>query len=81
YNARYNCILSADTSGIIEYWDPEEPFELPKNVAFEYKSDTDLFEFKKLGPLSGINKWDPESTILSAQNISALNLSSSNVYF
>lgn len=48
YNALYNCVLSADTSGMIEYWEPEAPFELPKNLAFEYKADTDLFEFKKV---------------------------------
>ncbi|CAG8462800.1 19824_t:CDS:2 [Racocetra fulgida] len=31
-----------------EYWSPDEPFDLPKTVSFEYKSDTDLYEFKKV---------------------------------
>ena len=48
YNDRFHCVVSADSSGMMEYWDPEEPFELPKTVAFEYKSDTDLYEFKKV---------------------------------
>ncbi|CAG8444879.1 5545_t:CDS:10 [Acaulospora morrowiae] len=47
YNELYNCVVSADSSGMVEYWKPEEPFDLPKTVSFEYKSDTDLYEFKK----------------------------------
>ncbi|CAG8532205.1 1349_t:CDS:10 [Cetraspora pellucida] len=45
--AAYHCVVSADSSGMVEYWSPDEPFELPKTVSFEYKSDTDLYEFKK----------------------------------
>ena len=33
---------------MLEYWVPEEPFGLPKTVSFEYKADTDLYEFKKV---------------------------------
>ncbi|CAG8504844.1 42642_t:CDS:10 [Gigaspora margarita] len=47
YNEAYHCVVSADSSGMVEYWSPDEPFELPKTVLFEYKSDTDLYEFKK----------------------------------
>ncbi|EJC97808.1 peptidyl-prolyl cis-trans isomerase [Fomitiporia mediterranea MF3/22] len=49
YNDRYDTVVSADENGFIEYWQPFEPFELPKNVPrmWEYKSSTDLFEFKK----------------------------------
>ncbi|CAH1760740.1 5030_t:CDS:10 [Entrophospora sp. SA101] len=47
YNELYHCVVSVDTSGMMEYWEPEEPFELPKSISFEYKSDTDLYEFKK----------------------------------
>lgn len=34
----------------MEYWQPLEPFELPKNVygMWNYKSETDLYEFKKV---------------------------------
>ncbi|CAG8599667.1 27760_t:CDS:10, partial [Racocetra persica] len=45
--AAYHCVVSIDSSGMIEYWSPDEPFDLPKTVSFEYKSDTDLYEFKK----------------------------------
>jgi peptidylprolyl isomerase domain and WD repeat-containing protein 1 len=33
---------------MIEYWSPEEPFELPTNLGFEMKSQTDLYEFRKV---------------------------------
>ena len=32
---------------MLEYWIPEEPFGLPKTISFEFKADTDLYEFKK----------------------------------
>lgn len=33
---------------MVEYWSPEEPFELPTNLDFEMKSQTDLYEFRKV---------------------------------
>lgn len=47
FNDRYNCVISADSTGALEYWVPDENHELPKTVSFEYKSETDLYEFKK----------------------------------
>ncbi|OSD07269.1 peptidyl-prolyl cis-trans isomerase [Trametes coccinea BRFM310] len=49
YSDKYDCVVSADEGGFVEYWQPSEPFELPKNVhgLWKYKSDTDLYEFKK----------------------------------
>ncbi|KAF2212796.1 hypothetical protein CERZMDRAFT_111825 [Cercospora zeae-maydis SCOH1-5] len=46
YNNAYNCVLSADESGMLEYWQPSSPFEKPSNV-WEMKSATNLFEFRK----------------------------------
>ncbi|WFC99124.1 peptidylprolyl isomerase [Malassezia yamatoensis] len=46
YNEVFDCIVSADVGGMIEYWQPTEPYELPDSV-FKLKSSTDLFEFKK----------------------------------
>lgn len=46
YNNAYDCVISADESGMIEYWRPSGSFEKPDNV-FEMKSSTSLFEFKK----------------------------------
>ncbi|RDB17983.1 Peptidyl-prolyl cis-trans isomerase cyp15 [Hypsizygus marmoreus] len=46
---RYDIVISADEGGFIEYWQPIEPFVLPKNVPglWSYKTETDLYEFKK----------------------------------
>ncbi|KAL6237142.1 hypothetical protein BDW75DRAFT_91756 [Aspergillus navahoensis] len=47
FNDAYNCVISADESGMIEYWRASDStFEKPDNV-FELKSSTSLFEFKK----------------------------------
>nr|POE51517.1 peptidyl-prolyl cis-trans isomerase cyp15 [Quercus suber] len=46
YNNAYDCVVSADESGMIEYWRPSGTFEKPDNV-FDMKSTTSLFEFKK----------------------------------
>ena len=46
YNNAYDCVISADENGMIEYWRPDANFEKPDNV-FQYKSSTSLFEFKK----------------------------------
>ncbi|GAD99995.1 peptidyl-prolyl cis-trans isomerase, putative [Paecilomyces variotii No. 5] len=47
FNDAYDCVVSADESGMIEYWRAGDgSFEKPDNV-FELKSSTNLFEFKK----------------------------------
>jgi peptidylprolyl isomerase domain and WD repeat-containing protein 1 len=51
YSDRYDTVISADENGFIEYWQPSEPSEPPKNIPglWSYKSATDLYEFKKVG--------------------------------
>lgn len=46
YNDAYDCVVSADTKGMVEYWRPSGNYTKPPEV-FEYKSSTNLFEFKK----------------------------------
>lgn len=46
YNSVYDCVISADESGMLEYWQPSGSYEKPESV-FEMKSTTSLFEFKK----------------------------------
>lgn len=50
YSDRYDTVISADENGFVEFWQPIEPFELPKNVPgmWSFKSSTDLYEFKKV---------------------------------
>ncbi|KAJ7976100.1 putative Peptidyl-prolyl cis-trans isomerase [Quillaja saponaria] len=43
YNPVFNAVISADTKGIIEYWNPST-LQFPDNeVSFRLKSDTNLF--------------------------------------
>ncbi|KAK4898806.1 Peptidyl-prolyl cis-trans isomerase cyp15 [Elasticomyces elasticus] len=46
YNDQFDCVVSADESGMIEYWRPSGDYAKPDNV-FDMKSTTSLFEFKK----------------------------------
>jgi len=46
FNDHYDCVISVDDGGMIEYWRPSGSYEKPDNV-FKYKSSTNLFEFKK----------------------------------
>lgn len=58
YNAVYDVAISADEAGIVEYWSGlKNDVQFPKNVNFEYKTDTDLFEFIMVSELSGKFKW------------------------
>ncbi|XP_028661304.1 peptidylprolyl isomerase domain and WD repeat-containing protein 1 isoform X1 [Erpetoichthys calabaricus] len=47
-NPSFKVVVSADKAGMIEYWTglPSE-FKFPKNINWEYKTDTDLYEFAK----------------------------------
>lgn len=47
YNNEYDCVISADEGGMLEYWQPSGNYEKPDNV-FAIKSSTNLFEFKKV---------------------------------
>ena len=48
YNAAFDVVVSADQGGMIEYWSgPKDDYQMPKNVDFESKLDTDLYEFAK----------------------------------
>ncbi|KAF2198019.1 hypothetical protein GQ43DRAFT_483653 [Delitschia confertaspora ATCC 74209] len=46
YNNKYDCVVSADEGGMVEYWSPNQNYEKPDNV-FSMKSSTNLFDFKK----------------------------------
>lgn len=46
YNSHYDCVVSVDEGGMVEYWQPSGNFEKPDTV-FSIKSATNLFDFKK----------------------------------
>ncbi|CAG8486722.1 1718_t:CDS:10 [Ambispora gerdemannii] len=70
YNEKYHCVVSTDISGMVEYWEPESPFELPKNLAFKFKSDTDLYEFKKAQTSPNSLVFSPEYTHFVTMSVS-----------
>lgn len=46
FNSVFEVALSADKSGIIEYWSgAKKDYQFPKCAQFDSKLDTDLFEF------------------------------------
>lgn len=47
YNNEYDCVVSIDQGGMVEYWRPNGSYEKPDGV-FSMKSATNLFEFKKV---------------------------------
>ncbi|TPX41199.1 hypothetical protein SeLEV6574_g06213 [Synchytrium endobioticum] len=53
YNAAAEVVVSVDDQGYVEYWEPDPSQEFPPpsppKVTWEFKSDTDLYEFKKAG--------------------------------
>ena len=51
YNSVYDVVVSGDQAGMLEYWSgPSHDYTFPKTVKFEYKTDTDLYEFVKVTP-------------------------------
>lgn len=49
YNPKFDVVISVDKSGMLEYWTGiKQDCIFPKNVAFDSKLDTDLFEFAKI---------------------------------
>lgn len=57
YNPLYDVALSSDKAGMIEYWSGQASgFKFPeKQLNFEYKTDTDLFEFVMVSVYSCIH--------------------------
>ena len=50
YNHHYDIVVSGDESGMVEYWSgPANDYVFPKNIKFEHKIDTDLYDFAKVG--------------------------------
>lgn len=46
FNDAFDCVVSADGLGMVEYWRPSGSYDKPENV-FEYKSATNLYDFRK----------------------------------
>ncbi|XP_052774454.1 peptidylprolyl isomerase domain and WD repeat-containing protein 1-like [Mya arenaria] len=48
YNPVCDLVMSGDLGGMVEVWSgPKGDYKFPKGLEFQYKTDTDLFEFMK----------------------------------
>nr|XP_023014768.1 peptidylprolyl isomerase domain and WD repeat-containing protein 1-like [Leptinotarsa decemlineata] len=48
YNPKYDVVVSVDKKGMLEYWaGNKQDYIFPRNVSFDSKLDTNLFEFAK----------------------------------
>ena len=48
YNSVYEIVISVDEKGLLEYWTgSKHDYKFPKNVNFDSRLDTDLYEFFK----------------------------------
>ena len=55
YNPEYDVVVSLDHSAMLEYWGGvSHDYKFPNNVKFQYKTDTDLYEFAKVTMTSSI---------------------------
>lgn len=50
YSPLANAIVSCDDSGMVEYWtlNEDDKWQHPNTVHWKYKTETDLYEFKKV---------------------------------
>ncbi|KAF8606860.1 hypothetical protein BDV93DRAFT_328735 [Ceratobasidium sp. AG-I] len=64
YTDHFDTVVTADESGFVEYWQPREPYEPPKDVPgmWEFKSNTDLYEFKKTKSIPTSLTFSPNSS-------------------
>ncbi|CAE6458326.1 unnamed protein product [Rhizoctonia solani] len=64
YTDHFDTVVSADESGFVEYWQPREPYEPPKDIPgmWEFKSNTDLYEFKKTKSVPTSLTFSPNSS-------------------
>ena len=65
FNNAFDCVVSADENGMVEYWRPSGTYEKPDNV-FQYKSSTNLFEFKKAKSIPSCLTVSPNGQYLAA---------------
>ncbi|KAL7748741.1 Peptidyl-prolyl cis-trans isomerase cyp15 [Sorochytrium milnesiophthora] len=60
YNEAYDCLVSVDDRGMMEYWTPSPPFDPPANLKWRFKADTDLYEFRKSKSLPSSLEFSPD---------------------
>ncbi|XP_054764435.1 peptidylprolyl isomerase domain and WD repeat-containing protein 1-like isoform X1 [Lytechinus pictus] len=65
YNPVFEVALSVDKQGILEYWKgPKKDYCFPSCVSFEYKTDTDLYEFVKCKTVPTSVNFSPDGKLV-----------------
>jgi peptidylprolyl isomerase domain and WD repeat-containing protein 1 len=65
YNSTYETAVSVDSSGMLEYWTgPKHDYKFPRNVDWEFKTDTDLYEFSKCGTVPTGISFSPNGRLM-----------------
>ncbi|BEJ08398.1 hypothetical protein CcaverHIS641_0504830 [Cutaneotrichosporon cavernicola] len=67
FSSKYDVVISADEAGFVEYWQPSEPWSVPSIPGmWQYKSATDLFQFKKTRTIAASITLSPDQRHFSA---------------
>ncbi|GMK55580.1 hypothetical protein CspeluHIS016_0206360 [Cutaneotrichosporon spelunceum] len=66
--SKYDVVISADEAGFVEYWQPSEPWGGVPSIPgmWQYKSATDLFQFKKTRTIAASITLSPDQKHFSA---------------
>ncbi|KDE08493.1 peptidylprolyl isomerase [Microbotryum lychnidis-dioicae p1A1 Lamole] len=78
YNPLYDTVISIDVGGMVEYWEPREPFEKPDSVEWTNKSATGLYEFKKSKSTPVALSLAPTSNLFAVLSLPDLRLTTFN---
>jgi peptidylprolyl isomerase domain and WD repeat-containing protein 1 len=60
YNPVFECMVTVDKSGLMEFWQPVAPFGIPSLLSWRLKSETDLYEFVKTGSVPSCLVFSPD---------------------
>lgn len=69
YNELHDCVVSVDQGGIIEYWTPNEQFSMPTTVSWQFKTETDLYEFVKGKSVPVSLEFSPDGSMFATMNM------------
>ncbi|GAB1604656.1 uncharacterized protein LOC115226510 [Argonauta hians] len=67
YNSQYDVVVSSDEAGMVEYWTgPKQSYAFPRGVSWQYKTDTDLYDFMKCKCLPLDFSFSPNGKLMAA---------------
>ncbi|XP_055956418.1 peptidylprolyl isomerase domain and WD repeat-containing protein 1 [Patella vulgata] len=65
YNPVYEAVVSLDSGGMLEVWTgPKYDYNFPKTLNWQYKTDTDLYDFMKCKSLPTSVSFSPDGKLM-----------------